>query len=285
MMTFIRCERKKVTENRKDKIKKIADRVRRSVVDMAHAAGAGGAHLGGNLSCVEILTSLYFGPFVFDKDRPRDENRDRFLTGKAHCILTQYSIMNEMGIITKEQQYSFKDNGSLLMGYPKVPELGLEYSGGTLGMALSVGVGMALDAKRKLRSNKVYVLVGDGECEEGIVWEAVMTACKQRLDNLVIIVDRNGLQLSGSVEDIMDLGDLGNKFAAFGCHVQDVDGHNLSELEYAYSNISKENVNVIIAHTIKGKGLSFVENHVEWHQNILTDQMYEKALEELGDYI
>ena len=265
-----------------NELKAMADRVRRSVVDMAHAAEAGGSHLGGGLSCVEIMTALYGGVFKFDVENPTDINRDRFLTGKAHCILTQYSVMQEMGIITEEEKYTFKQDGGMLIGYPKNPRIGLEYSGGTLGMALSVGVGMALDAKIKKRSNKVYVMIGDGECNEGIIWEAIMTAAKYQLSNLVIIVDRNKLQLSGTTEEVMDMGDLGRKFAEFGCSVQDVNGHDIEELLKAYTNLSDTAPNVIIAHTVKGKGLSFVENHVEWHQNVLSDEQYEQALQELG---
>lgn len=263
-------------------LKQMASRVRRSVVDMAHAAGKAGSHLGGGLSCVEIMTSLYGGVFRFDKENPTDINRDRFLTGKAHCILTQYSVMQEMGIITEEEKYTFAKDGGLLIGYPKNEKIGLEYSGGTLGMALSVGVGMALDAKKRGRSHKVYVMIGDGECNEGIIWEAVMTAVKYELSNLVIIVDRNMLQLSGTTEDVMDMGDLGAKFEVFGCEVKNVDGHNIEELVEAYQKLSNKKVNVIIAHTVKGKGLSFVENHVEWHQNQLSDELYEQALNELG---
>ncbi|MEG2522324.1 MAG: transketolase [Lachnospiraceae bacterium] len=263
----------------------MAERVRYSVVEMAHAAGQAGAHLGGGLSCVEIFTALYGGVFKFDIKNPTDVNRDRFLTGKAHCILTQYSVMEEMKIITEEEKYTFKQDGGLLIGYPKVPRLGLEYSGGTLGMALSVGVGMALDAKLKKRNHKVYVLIGDGECDEGIIWEAIMSASKYKLNNLVVIVDRNKLQLSGTTEEVMDLSDIGKKFEAFGCSVQNVDGHSITELMTAYTNLSDDYVNVIIAHTIKGKGISFVENHVEWHQNKLTDSLYEQAIKELGGVI
>lgn len=264
-------------------LEQMANRVRRSVVDMAYAAGKSGSHLGGGLSCVEIMTALYGGVFKFNPAVPEDAERDRFLTGKAHCILTQYSVMQEMGIITEEEKYTFKQDGGLLIGYPKIPRLGLEFSGGTLGMALSVGVGMALDAKRKNRKHRVYVMIGDGECDEGIIWEAVMTAAKYQLNNLVIIVDRNKLQLSGTVNDVMELGDLGEKFHAFGCFVQDVDGHDISAMLNAYQSISESQPNVIVAHTIKGKGLSFVENHVEWHQNVLTEKMYEQALKELEE--
>lgn len=264
-------------------LKEMAKRVRRSAVDMAYAAGKGGSHLGGGLSCVEIMTALYGGVFKFDVENPEDKERDRFLTGKSHCILTQYSVMQEMGIITEEEKFTFKQDGGLLIGYPKIPRLGLEFSGGTLGMALSVGVGMALDAKRKNRKHKVYVMIGDGECDEGIIWEAIMTATKYQLNNLVVIVDRNRLQLSGSIEEVMNLGDLGEKFRAFGCYVQDVDGHDISELLNAYESVSDEQPNVIVAHTIKGKGLSFVENHVEWHQNVLSEKLYQQALKELEE--
>ena len=263
-------------------LKKMAKRVRKSVIDMAYAAGTGGAHLGGGLSCVEIMTALYGGGFCFDPKNPTDINRDRFLTGKAHCILTQYSVMQEMGIITEEEKSSFKQDGGMLIGYPKNEQIGLEYSGGTLGMALSVGVGMALDAKAKKRAHKIYVMIGDGECNEGVIWEAVMTASKYKLSNLVVIIDRNRLQLSGTTEEVMDMGDLGKKFSEFGCYVQNVDGHDIPELLEAYSNLSYEKPNVIVAHTTKGKGISFVENHVEWHQNVLNAAQYEQALTELG---
>lgn len=271
----------KLKEYSLDELRAMAARVRRSVVEMAHDAGKAGAHLGGSLSCVEILTALYGSGFSFDTDKPQDPERDRFLTGKAHCILTQYSVMQEVGMITEEEKKTFCQDGGLLMGYPKVPRIGLEYSGGTLGMPLSVGVGMALDAQQRSRKNKVYVLIGDGECNEGIIWEAVMTAVKYRLSNLVVIVDRNRLQLSGTTEEVMDLGDIGEKFRVFGCHVQDVDGHSVEALQEAYRQASQEKVNVIIAHTVKGKGISFVENHVEWHQNQLSDDLYQKAVEEL----
>lgn len=263
-------------------LKEMAGRVRRSVVDMAHAAGKAGAHLGGGLSCVEILVSLYGGVLRFNVNDPTDPERDRFLTGKAHCILAQYSVMQEMGVITEEEKYTFKQDGGMLIGYPKDPRIGLEYSGGSLGMALSVGVGMALAGKEKKSSHKVYVMIGDGECNEGVIWEAVMSAVKYTVDNLVIIVDRNRLQLSGTTEEVMDMGDLGAKFAAFGCAVQEVDGHDIDQLLYAYTHLTEAKVNVIIADTVKGKGLSFVENHVEWHQNQLSDELYEQALRELG---
>lgn len=266
-----------------NQMNQIARRVRRSVVEMAHYAGAGGAHLGGNLSCVEIMTSLYFGPFQFDIANPTDDARDRFLPGKAHCILTQYSVMKELGIIDEKTQYTFKDDGGTLVGHPKIPEYGLEYSSGTLGMAISVATGMALAAKRAGASHKIYVMMGDGECDEGIVWESIMTAVKYGLDNLVIIVDRNHLQLSGTVEEVMNFHDLPAMFRSFGCHVQETDGHDIANLLKAYENIKEGCPNVILAQTVKGKGLSFVENHVEWHQNVLTDRLYEQALEELGD--
>ncbi len=268
-------------EYSKKELEQMAHRVRRSVVHMAYAAGAAGAHLGGNLSCVEILTVLYGKYLVWNRQDPYDPRRDRFLAGKAHCILTQYSVMREMGRITETEQYSFLENGGLLMGYPKRPEFGLEYAGGTLGMALSVAVGMALDAKQRQRSNKVYVLLGDGECDEGMVWEAVMSAAKYQLGNLVVIVDRNHLQLSGTVEEVMALGDLGEKFQAFGWHVQEADGHQIHALTEALDRLDDSRPNVLIAHTIKGKGISFVEHQAEWHQNVLTEPLYQKALAEL----
>lgn len=265
-----------------DELRKKAEKIRRSVVEMAYSAGAGGAHLGGGLSCVEIFTALYGSVLNVNKENLADKNHDRFLAGKAHCILPQYTTLYEFDFITKEEQYSFKQEGGLLAGHPMLPQIGLEYSGGSLGMAMSVAVGMAIDAKKEGRTNKVYVLVGDGECDEGIIWEAAMTASKYKLDNLTIIVDRNGLQLSGTVDDVMELGDLGKKFDSFGFYVQDVDGHDVGAIVDACNQISNEKPNAIIAHTIKGKGISFVENKVEWHQNVLTEELYKQAIKELG---
>lgn len=267
----------------RQQLEQAAYRVRRSVLHMAYAAGDGGAHLGGSLSCVEILTVLYTKVLAFNPDRPDDPDRDRFLAGKAHCSLARYSVLKELGAITEKEQYSFQEDGGPLVGHQMNQKLGQEYAGGSLGMALSVAVGMALDAKQKQKKHKIYVLLGDGECDEGIIWEAVMAANQYRLDNLVAVVDRNRLQLSGTVDEVMELGDLGEKFRAFGWHVQEADGHDVEALAGAFAQISccADKPHAVIAHTVKGKGVSFMENKVEWHQHVLTEPCYRQALAEL----
>ncbi|MDO4551450.1 MAG: transketolase [Planctomycetia bacterium] len=267
-----------------DDMRRMAKRMRLNALKMAFHAGANGAHLGGGLSCMEIFAVLYRGVLKYDLSRPEWPERDRFLVSKAHCVLAYYTALHEAGFITREALDSFEQNGTELAGHP-VSSLknGIEYSGGSLGMAFSVGLGMAIDAKRKGRGNKVYVLLGDGECDEGSNWEAFLSAPHFKLDNLTAIIDWNHLQYDGNTTTVMDLGSLHKKLEVFGWNVISVDGHDVQELYGAFTRKPISGAPcAIIADTIKGKGVSFMESAKEWHHGVLTEKLYHQALEEIS---
>ena len=261
-----------------DEIKCMANRMRMLSLDMAFNAGRNGAHLGGALSAIEIMAVLYGG--VLKKGYECDE--DRVLISKAHCVLAYYSALYEAGVLSKEDIAGFEKNGSLLTGHPQRNlQKGIEYSGGSLGMAISVAVGMAIRKKKTERNGKVYVLLGDGECEEGSVWESLMVASHYKLDNLIVIIDNNGLQSDGNVEEIAGETGFKEKFEAFGCYVSEVDGHDIASLLKGFEYKHSGRPLVIIADTVKGKGVSFMENDPLWHHGILTEELYKKARAEV----
>lgn len=261
-----------------------ARRVRRKVVELAHSAGYKGSHLGGSLSCVEIYTVLYNDVMRFDRQHPAWDGRDRMIAGKEHGRLAEYAAMAEAGLIAPQDLYTYMQNGGKLAGHPRNPDLGLEYSCCSLGMALPVAVGMALAAKRTGREHSVYMVMGDGELNEGSMWEAFLCAAHYRLDNLVAVIDRNHLSSDGDTEEIMALGDLREKLEAFGWQCRETaDGNDVGELLDAFQDRMPGKPYVIIANTVKGKGLSFAENSAEWHRGVLTDALYERALLELAE--
>lgn len=265
-----------------EEIEAMAKRMRLKALEMAFRSGKKGAHLGPAFSCMEIMAVLYGNILNIDPNTPDDVCRDRFISSKAHSVLAQYTALQEIGFLTEEDLESFQENGTKFGGHPILNlQCGLEYTGGSLGMALSVGVGMALDAKRKGRENKVYILLGDGELNEGSNWEAVMSAAQFKLDNLVIIVDKNGLQYDGPTSEIMNIDNLQDKFKAFNCKTIIVNGHNVNELLEAFHNSAKDCPQVVIAETIKGKGVSFMENIREWHHSALSQKQYELAVKEV----
>lgn len=270
-----------ITEQRIHELKQIAKQVRLDALDMAFSAGEKGAHLGGGLSCIEILTVLYGEILRYDIKNPYWENRDRFIPSKNHCVLALFPILSKAGFLDHTEIFEFTKDGGRLVGYPRKVEIGLEYSGGSLGMAISVGVGMALAAKEEKRETQIYILMGDGELNEGSIWEAIMSASHYHLSNLTAIIDRNHLSYDGDTEEIMGLEDLGAKFESFNWHVSKCDGHDIKGLLQAFSDKSDAKPNVIIADTIKGKGISFMENRREWHHSRLTKVQYEAALQEL----
>lgn len=265
-------------------LKEMSKRMRLKALQLAYDAGDAGAHLGGGLSSIEILATLYGAVANVDNENPYNEDRDRILMGKAHCVLAYYTALHEVGFISDKELNSFEKDGTMFVGHPvRNIEKGIEYSGGSLGMALSVGAGMAIHAKKQKSLRKIYVLLGDGECEEGSIWEAMMFASKYQLDNLVAIVDRNKLQSDGLTCDVIGLDNLPEKFSAFGWEVVQVDGHNVSELLRAYQTISVNKPLVIIADTVKGKGVSFMEGNVDWHHAELKEEMYKRAREEVEE--
>jgi transketolase len=263
-----------------DKIKKLIDkahRLRLMALKMAYHSGKNGAHLGGGLSTIEIFATLY-GDVLNLTDK---ENRDRLIVSKGHCVLAYYTALFEAGYLSQEDIDSFEKNGSPFHGHAtRNLQKGIDFSGGSLSMGISFAVGVALSCKRKKLDNRVYALIGDGECDEGLVWEAAMAASAFQLDNFVVIIDCNKIQYDGFTSEIMNLDSLGAKFKAFGFQVTEVDGHNCSELSHVlHTKVNKPYC--IIANTIKGKGISFMENKKEWHHAVLPIDLYEQALKEL----
>lgn len=260
----------------------IADKIRITVLNMVYKAQSG--HLGGSFSVVEIVTALYFGVMKIDPDDLNWPDRDRLVPSKGHCAPTIYTALALKGIVAPEALDDLRQTGCILQGHPcmnKVP--GIDISTGSLGHGLSIGVGMALGVKLLKKDFRVFVLLGDGELNEGQNWEAAMSAAKYSLSNLTAIVDRNRVQLDGPTEEIMPLEPLAEKWEAFNWHTKTVDGHNIKEI-YDGLQWSKTNLDapsVIIANTIKGKGVSFMENSHEWHGKPPSKEEYEKALQEL----
>lgn len=266
------------------KINDMAKRMRKKILDVSHSCNVN-AHLGGGLSMVEITATLYGAVLSYDAGNPAWEERDRFILSKGHGVLGYYSALLAAGIISEDVFASFQTNESDLIAHPVMNiQLGIESSNGSLGQGLSMGVGLALAAKRKNLKHKVYVLLGNGECNEGAVWEAIMSAAQFKLDNMIAIVDNNGMQSDGKSQAIMGCGNIAARWESFGWNVRSVDGHNISELYDAFVEPPVENKSkVIIANTIKGKGISFMENNNEWHHNRLTKMHYEQALREMGE--
>ena len=262
-------------------LKLFSKELRLSALKMAYDCGRNGSHVGPGLSAIEIMAALYGDVLRFDVNHPEDENRDRFVVSKGHCVLAYYSALNKVGFISDEDLASFETNGSHFHGHAmRNLRTGVEFSGGSLSMGMSFAVGLALSCKRKGLSSRVFVLVGDGECDEGLIWEAAMSAAHFGLNNLTVIVDRNRLQYDGLTEKVMNQFDLAKKFEAFGFEVEEVDGHDCDALSSALKRVSNRPV-CVVAHTIKGKGVSFMENVKEWHHHTLTKDEYELAREEV----
>ena len=257
--------------------------IRRTALQMVHRARLG--HPGGDLSAADILAVLYFDVLALDPARPDDPARDRFILSKGHCAAALYATLAERGFFAREQLLEFAAPLSMLNGHParqKVP--GVEASTGPLGHGLPVGVGTALAAKMDGASYRTLVLTGDGELQEGSNWEAAMAASQFRLDNLVVIVDRNGLQLGDATERTVGLEPLAERWRAFGWAVAEVDGHDHGALLAAFRSLplESERPSCIVAQTHKGKGVSFMEDRVEWHHRVPTDAELEQALRELA---
>ena len=264
-----------------DRCYELSKKMRVKALEMAKSTGKAGAHLGGSFSSMDIIATLYGGVLRVKTDEPNYEFRDRFITSKRHCYLASYSALEECGMITDEQLMSFHTDGGILAGYPWNNQLGLDFSGGSLGMGLSVGIGMALVAKRKKLEYKTYILLGDGECNEGSNWEGFMSANKFALDNLIVIIDNNHMQFDGKEEDIMPMGSFSEKMEAFGFKVVNVNGHSIEEL-YAAFNINHEGKPLaIIAETIKGYGLPSIEDKAESHHIALNEQDYEVMMKDI----
>lgn len=270
-------------------LKKIANEVRKGIVTGVHAAKAG--HPGGSLSCADIMTYLYFEEMNIDPKNPDKEDRDRFVLSKGHVAPALYATLANRGYFPVEELTTLRKLGSHLQGHPCMQHTpGVDMSSGSLGQGISVATGMALSAKLSNDDYRVYTLLGDGEIAEGQVWEAAMFAGFKKLDNFVVIVDNNGLQIDGRIEDVCDPNPIPDKFKAFNFHVIEIDGHDFDQIRAAFNEAkqTKGMPTAIIAKTTKGKGVSFMEDQAGWHGKAPNDEQYAQAmadLEKVGEAI
>ena len=263
-------------------LQKKANEVRKGIVTSVHSAKAG--HPGGSLSAADIFTYLYFEEMNVDPENPKMEDRDRFVLSKGHTAPGLYAVLANRGYFPVEDLKTLRKIGSYLQGHPDMKHIpGVDMSSGSLGQGISAAVGMALSAKMDNRSYRVYTLLGDGELEEGQVWEAAMFAGHRKLDNLVVIVDNNGLQIDGRIEDVCSPYPIDEKFAAFQFHVINVNAHDFDDLRKAFQEAreTKGVPTAIIAHSTKGKGVSFMENQASWHGTAPNDEQYAVAMADL----
>jgi transketolase len=266
------------------RIEEMATRMRRIILDISHSCDHS-AHIGGGLSIVDIMATLYGAVMQYDSKNTTWKDRDRFILSKGHGALGYYSALAAMGTIPDEVMATFQANGSDLTSHPVMNlPLGIESSNGSLGQGLSMAVGLALAAKRKGGQYRIYVLLGNGECNEGAVWEAVMAASHLKLDNLTAIVDNNGFQNDGDSCTILDCGNVEERWASFGWNACSVNGHDIKELyRVLVDRGAKSRPKVVIADTIKGKGVSFMEDTNDWHHNRLTRKYYDLAIQEVSE--
>jgi transketolase len=263
------------------KIKRIAWDLRADVVQMIGVGKAG--HLGGSCSLAEIVASLYFARMNFDPKAINDANRDRFLLSKGHSVLIQYAALIELGVIPREEVGKVKTIAGKLQGHPDMMTPGMEAVTGSLGQGLSIGTGMALALRLAKSPARVYVVIGDGELAEGQLWEAAMAAARYKVDNLTAILDRNRIQATGPTKDIFDIPDIEAKLRAFGWNVIGIDGHDVGAVLDALDQAAatKGAPTIIVAETVKGKGVSFAENTAAFHNGIMTQEQYDMALVEI----
>lgn len=263
-------------------IKLFALNIRKNIIFTAYKAGHKSAHIGGALSIADIFAVLYSEVLNLKKTKILDENRDRLILSKGHACLALYSALVQKNFLKKKELETFESDNSDLLGHPIINKLkGIEFSTGSLGMGLSLGIGTAIAAKRKKKKYRVFVVLGDGECNEGSVWEAVLCACHYKLNNLFIIVDRNNFQQTGENKFILDLKNLKKKFNSFGCKTKEIDGHNIKEIFNSLISKSTNKPTAIIANTIKGKGVKIFEKDNNWHHSIITKSIYQNIIKNL----
>ena len=261
---------------------KTANEIRKGIVTALHSAKAG--HPGGSLSATEIFTYLYFEEMNVDPKDPKKADRDRFVLSKGHTAPGLYSTLAQKGFFPKEDLVTLRHTGSYLQGHPDMKHIpGVDMSSGSLGQGISAAVGMAIAGKLDNADYRVYTLLGDGEIQEGQVWEASMLAAHRKLDNLVVIVDNNNLQIDGEITEVNSPYPIDKKFEAFNCHVINIDGNDFDQIDAAFKEAKtvKGQPTAIIAKTVKGKGVSFMENQVGWHGKAPNDEEYKIAMEEL----
>ena len=270
-------------QTKKRELEAIAHQVRKNIVEAVHAAKSG--HPGGSLSIADVITYLYFAEMNVDATNPKMADRDRFVLSKGHCAPALYGVLAEKGFIPREDLITLRKIDSYLQGHPDMKNTpGVDMTTGSLGLGISAACGMALAAKLDGKDYRTYTIVGDGESEEGQVWEAAMFAAHYNLDNLCVILDWNGLQIDGPITEVMDPTPHDKKFEAFGFHVVSVDAHDFDELERAFAEAraTKGKPTAIIIRSVKGKGVSFMENQVNWHGAAPNDEQFATAMAELN---
>ena len=266
-------------------LENIANDIRKDIIEEVYQAQSG--HPGGSLSCTDILTVLYFNQMNVDPKKPEDANRDRLILSKGHCSPALYAVLARKGYFDKEELKNFRKMDSFLQGHPDMKKTpGVDMTTGSLGQGLSAAVGMAIASKMNQAGCRVYCVLGDGEIEEGQIWESAMAAYKNKLDNLCVILDNNSLQIDGKIQDVAGLDNIEGKFKSFGFNVIQVDGHNISNLIDGFDSAkqTKQVPTILIAETIKGKGVSFMENQAKWHGKAPNEEEYEKAINELDTH-
>ncbi|MBQ2938354.1 MAG: transketolase [Clostridia bacterium] len=265
-----------------NELKQIAKKVRKGIIDAVYSGKSG--HPGGSLSIADIITVLYFNEMNINPEEPKDENRDRLVLSKGHCAPALYSTLANRGFFDVEELKNLRNIESRLQGHPDMKKIpGVDMTTGSLGQGLSTANGMAIAGKLDNKNYRVYCILGDGEIEEGQIWEAAMASNKYKLDNLCVIVDNNNLQIDGTIEEVMSSYPIDEKFKSFGFQIINIDGHDIEEIIKAFEvakNI-KGKPTCIIAKTIKGKGISFMENKTEWHGKAPNEEQYKEAIEEL----
>lgn len=264
-----------------DELRSVCTQMRRDIINMTANAGSG--HPGGSLSSVELMASVFCNRMNVDPQDPHNPDRDRFVLSKGHAAPCYYAALAAKGFISRDEYADFRQLHSRLQGHPDAKKIpGVDASTGSLGQGCSIAVGMALGAKQLGKDSRVYTILGDGECQEGQIWEAFMAANHFKLDNLTVIIDNNGLQIDGSNDEVMSLGDLPAKLAAFGFDLHEIDGHDLDAIEAALSApVVAGKPRCILAHTVKGKGVSYMENQAGWHGKAPNAEQRDQALKEL----
>ena len=262
-----------------------SEKNRKRLLEIIYKAKAG--HIGGDLSCLNILTALYFEIMKVESNHPDDRFRDRFVLSKGHCVEALYVTLESKGFIADGVLDTLGKYGSILSGHPTIEVPGIEVNTGALGHGLSIGTGMALAAKMDKMDYKTYVLMGDGEQDEGSIYEAAMAARQYKLDNLVAIIDRNHLQISGDTEDVMGIDDIYDRWTAFGWEVKEMDGDEMESIIGTFHSIDYGNrqPHLLVAHTTKGKGVSFMEGIAKWHHGVPNEEQYAQAIQEISERI
>ena len=275
-----------MTQEKEKELKLIAAKVRRWVVEGVYSANSG--HPGGSLSCTDIITYLYNAAMRVDPADPKNPDRDRFVLSKGHCAPALYSVLANKGYFPKEDLVTLRHTGSYLQGHPDMKHIpGVDMSAGSLGQGISAAVGMALAAKLNGDSYRVYALTGDGEIQEGQIWEAFMFAGAKKIDNLTVVIDNNGLQIDGKIDDVCSPYPIDKKLEAFNFNVICIDGHDFDQIRDAFAKAKecKGMPTAIIMKTTKGKGVSYMENQAGWHGKAPSDEEYEQAMKELDEQL